>query len=232
MRPEELIEHLRASLDDGRMSRGERRALRETLAEQPLAERERRVVEAGVFAAAEAAMHDPRDKLVLRWLEDTLGALRAPEEPADDLPPSRAWFGPQSPLAPLLVSQLAAAQERIDAAVFTITDDRIAEALLEAHRRGVAVRVVTDDEKVGDPGSDIARLLRAGIEVRTDRTPAWMHHKFAVIDGRVLINGSYNWTRAGATENHENFLVTGEPPLVRAYSDAFTQLWDSLAPGS
>ncbi len=229
MNTRELIQHLLATMDDGRFSRTERRALHAALDERPLDERERLTVQAALFDHAAKAMHDPRDRQLLRWLEDAVAGLRSHGRDQAPVAASKAWFGPHDPLALLLASQLEASKTSIDAAVFTITDDRITEALVDAHRRGVRVRVVTDDDKSGDAGSDIWRLLRSGIPVRTDHSPTWMHHKFAVIDDATLLNGSYNWTRAGATQNQENFLVTADPVLVRAYSDAFERLWSEFA---
>ncbi len=230
MRVPELLEHLERTLDDGRLSRSERRAIQAVLREEPLSDSEQLILQAGLFDQAAQAMRDPRDRQPLRWLEAFLGALRGAEQPSGDPQPSRAWFGPEDPLSQVLASQLDAAGESIDAAVFTITDDHIAETLRRAHERGVRVRLLSDDDKAGDPGSDIWRLQRAGLAVRTDHSPSWMHHKFAVIDGHTLLNGSYNWTRSGATENRENFLVTGDPALVRAYREAFERLWNELDP--
>jgi cardiolipin hydrolase len=231
MRPEELIEHLRLTLDDARLSRSERRGLRAALEAAPLDQRAMLQVRAGLFDAAREALHDPRDRAVLRWLEDCLGALRV-DNPRGEAPEpeNHAWFGPADPLAATLAAQLAAARGSIDAAVFTITDDRIAAALLDAHERGVALRIVSDGEKAHDPGSDIRRMMRAGIPIRTRDGEGWMHHKFAVVDRRTLITGSYNWTRAGSGTNHENFLTTSEPQLVGAYLQAFEKLWDELGP--
>ncbi len=225
MKTRQLIEHLVATLDDKRLSRSERRALHAVMDERPVKPRELLEVQAAVFDAAAEAMHDPRDREIIRWLEDCLAAMRAHDKPPVTDHHARAWFGPGDPLSSLLASQLEAAKHSIDAAVFTITDDSITETLITAHRRGIAVRIISDDDKAGDPGSDIWRLQRAGIAVRTDHAPTWMHHKFAVIDGATLLNGSYNWTRAGARDNHENFLVTADPALVRHYVDAFAQLW-------
>ena len=109
--------------------------------------------------------------------------------------------------------------------VFTITDDRIADAMLAAHRRGVRVRVITDNDKALDEGSDAQRLERAGVALRIDQTEHHMHHKFAVFDGERLLTGSYNWTRSAARNNEENLIVTRDPGLVRAFSEEFERLW-------
>jgi mitochondrial cardiolipin hydrolase len=113
--------------------------------------------------------------------------------------------------------------------VFTITDDRLADALLAAHRRGVAIRVLTDNDKAHDLGSDIERIAAAGVAVRIDRTPFHMHHKYAIFDGRRLLNGSYNWTRGAARDNQENVVVTDDPALVARFAAAFEALWGQLA---
>jgi phosphatidylserine/phosphatidylglycerophosphate/cardiolipin synthase-like enzyme len=70
---------------------------------------------------------------------------------------------------------------------------------------------------------------RAGVAVAVDRSPAHMHHKFAVFDRRILLSGSYNWTRGAADSNSENILVTGDPWLVRAYQAEFDGLWQAFA---
>ena len=112
--------------------------------------------------------------------------------------------------------------------VFTITDNRVSEAILDAHRRNVSVRIVTDNEKAEDLGSDVERLEAAGIPVRVDRSPFHMHHKFAILDGKTLVMGSYNWTRGAARDNQENLIVTNDLRLVKPFSDTFDHLWNQL----
>ena len=57
-----------------------------------------------------------------------------------------------------------------------------------------------------------------------DNSPSHMHHKFAVIDGRLLLNGSFNWTRSAVLENRENVVVTDNPALVAAFNREFERL--------
>ena len=60
----------------------------------------------------------------------------------------------------------------------------------------MTVRVISDDEMAKGQGSDLARISREGVEVRTDADPrTHMHHKFAIIDKVTLLNGSFNWSR-------------------------------------
>ena len=169
---------------------------------------------------------DKHIRNVLGWLEDVVKT--ASNLDADDGPPSRAYFSPgQDPLR-TIVGLLGAARQTVDICVFTITDDRIAEAILAAHRRGVTVRVVTDDDKAFDRGSDIDKLRAAGVSVRTDHTEAHMHHKFAVFDRQTLLTGSYNWTRSAGRDNYENVIVTADARLTQQFHEAFQHLWEHL----
>jgi phosphatidylserine/phosphatidylglycerophosphate/cardiolipin synthase-like enzyme len=52
-----------------------------------------------------------------------------------------------------------------------------------------------------------------------------MHHKFALFDGQLLLNGSFNWTRSASLNNEENLLVTDNVVLVRSYQQQFELLW-------
>ena len=103
------------------------------------------------------------------------------------------------------------------------------EAIREAGQRRVAVRIITDNDKARDAGSDIARMARSGLAIKVDLAPDHMHHKFALIDGERLLTGSYNWTRSAASHNQENLLITNDPDALKAYTAEFVKLWGSLA---
>nr|XP_005504614.2 mitochondrial cardiolipin hydrolase [Columba livia] len=60
---------------------------------------------------------------------------------------------------------------------------------------------------MGLRGSQIGLLRHAGIQVRHDQEGGYMHHKFAIVDGRTLITGSLNWTTQAIQNNRENVLV-------------------------
>ena len=86
---------------------------------------------------------------------------------------------------------LANASRTVDIRVLTITDDRVSDAILDAHRRAVAVRIITDNAKAEDEGSDMERFERSGIPTRVDRSPFHTHHKFAILDGRRWRSSSH-----------------------------------------
>jgi phosphatidylserine/phosphatidylglycerophosphate/cardiolipin synthase-like enzyme len=139
---------------------------------------------------------------------------------------SAAFFSPGHTCIHEVIRQFDLARQTCDVCVFTITDDRITEAILRAHGRGVALRIITDDEKSHDLGSDIDRLRAAGISCKMDvGNAAHMHHKFALFDRRRLMTGSFNWTRSASEQNEENLIVTPDPVLVESFGRRFEQLW-------
>jgi mitochondrial cardiolipin hydrolase len=141
---------------------------------------------------------------------------------------SRVCFSPGDACLRLIVNAFDHTKSSVDICVFTITDDRISRAILAADRRGVALRIVTDNEKAFDAGSDIDKFREAKIPIKVDMTLCHMHHKFAIFDGQRLLNGSYNWTRGAAEQNAENIVDTDNPGLVAAFQHEFDAIWSKL----
>jgi phosphatidylserine/phosphatidylglycerophosphate/cardiolipin synthase-like enzyme len=227
MNPADLDSLLRQSLADFKLSGSERQALTGFALEHLDSEQDRTVARSRAFAAArEAVGEDARG--VLAWLEDVLKVLSPPRGGPAGSAASEAFFSPGEDCLRQIIHRFASARRSADLCVFTITDDRITRALLDAHRRGVQLRLITDNEKAFDAGSDITRIQSAGVPTRVDRTPYHMHHKYALFDGERLLSGSYNWTRGAANDNEENVIDTGDPRLVAVFRQHFEQLWGRL----
>lgn len=220
MRIQDFEEILARTLDDFRISRSEAKALKAVLAdvdpEQLPALRSR------AFAAARVAADERHAGLVFDWLE-AMTKLLIPRQ--SDPVKSDACFSPGEDCRNRIIGLLRGARKSVDVCVFTITDNAVSKEIFEAMRRGVEVRVITDNDKATDKGSDIFDLERSGVPVRVDYTEAHMHHKFAIFDGKTLLNGSYNWTRSAFTKNQENVLVTTDAALVRRFEREFERLW-------
>lgn len=74
-------------------------------------------------------------------------------------------------------------------------------------------------------GSDIRMLASIGISVKKDTTSFLMHHKFAVLDNALILNGSFNWTRAASDGNQENVMVSNNQAFVKQFAAQFEKLW-------
>ncbi|XP_023134282.2 mitochondrial cardiolipin hydrolase [Amphiprion ocellaris] len=121
---------------------------------------------------------------------------------------------------------LLSATSSLDLCVFAFSHMALSRAVLTLHSRGVAVRVIADKDYAAITGSQIGVLRKAGICVRCDVGSVCMHHKFAVVDGRLLITGSLNWTLTAVQSNMENVLVTEETELVQPFIKEFHRLWE------
>ena len=215
------------SLEDSHLSRGERQELAEKIAalESPA---DRQTVLRRAFELARERLDNPRTAPILGWLEEVTRLLCATRDEPEKTS-AEAYFSPGEECLDAIRRLLHQARRTADICVFTITDDRISDAIFDAHRRGVSIRIITDNEKADDLGSDIARFEAARIPLRVDRSPFHMHHKFAILDRKSLLTGSYNWTRGAARDNEENLIVTNDPRFVNPFLTTFEQLWDRLA---
>ena len=117
------------------------------------------------------------------------------------------------------------AQSSIDVLAFVFTDDDIASAIIARHRAGVPVRIVVETRNVDTDGSDVAAFQKAGIALLTDGNPYMMHHKVIVIDGTVVITGSYNFSRSAADSNDENVLILHSPEIAGQYLEEFERVY-------
>lgn len=224
----EAIENwLTETLADRRFSRAERQALGGFLSSLG-PEIDRETIRRQAFSIAAKSLDAPESQAVIGWLEEVFKALRE-EKPGSARPSlAEAYFSPGDEPYLAITRYLDRAQTTVDICVFTITDDRLAEAVLHAHKRGVALRIITDNSKAEDLGSDVERFERAMIPLRVDRSPFHMHHKFAIIDRKTLLNGSYNWTRGAANDNEENLVAIDDPRLVAPFLKTFDRLWSKL----
>ena len=216
---------LARTLDDMKLSRAERKAL-DQLFEDGGKGRDLDVIRSRAFAVARESLEGAKNRHVVEWLEGVVRALEATRKPdRGESDRIEAWFSPGTRCRDRLAALLNGSRRSADVCVFAITDNTLSRAILDAHRRGVKVRIITDDQKVGDLGSDVTELAELGVSVATDSGPAHMHHKFAVVDGRTVVTGSYNWTRSASTENHENIVVIDNPEVVGRFAEVFERLW-------
>ena len=221
-----LDRSLRESAQDFTLDAGEKLQLRE-LGQQLDAARVRFLRNRAFDIARETMLATPAETLdVLRWLEQVVKTLDAANEAAPVV--SSAYFSPGDTCLRRLRDLMRGCKATLDICVFTIADDRLTEAILDCHARGVQVRVVSDNDKQHDSGSDINRLRARGVQVRVDDAPSHMHHKFALFDGRVLANGSFNWTRSATRDNDENLVVSDDANLVRVFGLQFGKLWQQF----
>ena len=179
-----------------------------------------------VMQALYRKAQDEASRRMVTWAEDVMRLLATGAGLGQA---SRVYFTPGDDCHEAVLGCLDGAHSSLDICVFTITDDEIAYAIRRAQHDRVRIRIITDNERAWDLGSDVFRLADAGLEVRQDSDANHMHHKFAVVDDRQVITGSLNWTRS-SSYNHENLLVCGDLQVVSAYRQQFDRLWKIMKP--
>ncbi|MEM8933213.1 MAG: phospholipase D-like domain-containing protein, partial [Acidobacteriota bacterium] len=159
---------LRQTLDDGRLTRRERRELLRVLDEVDLNDGQHAAFLRRGFEIARGALDRFSEEDVLDWLLTFSKTLVTAHERQPSSGVAEIFFEPRDNGGRRLRELVETSGKSLWICVFTLTDDRLANAVLDAHRRGVDVRVITDDEKARDRGSDIHRMAAAGVAVRYD----------------------------------------------------------------
>ena len=110
--------------------------------------------------------------------------------------------------------------------LFTLAD--MASLAIRLMQEGVRVRVILDHNNVELAGCQVPRLCEAGVRVlsRKQSGCGYMHHKFALVDSRVVITGSFNWTRQEIYNNNDNVIISSNKKLVEPYVAEFERLWE------
>ncbi len=143
----------------------------------------------------------------------TVGPVRSQTQPS-----WRACFSPRGGCTQLIVDTLAGARSTILVQAYSFTSEPIAQALVDAHRRGVDVAVIVDKSQRTEDDARIQPLLDAGIPVLIDAAHAIAHNKVMVIDGTTVLTGSFNFTQAAEERNAENLLVIRDAALTAKYA--------------
>ena len=133
-----------------------------------------------------------------------------------------------------IVAAIAGAKREVRVHAFRFDVPEIADALVAAKKRGVDVSIIFDDkvEKVAREGAckgsdanyDVAEeIVDAGIPAWVDTAVKTAHNKTLIVDGELVLGGSYNYAERVETKNADN-LITIRSRDVAAW---YLQNWNS-----
>ena len=123
-----------------------------------------------------------------------------------------------------MIYWLGRANSSVHVLIYSFTLDSIGDAVLATYRRNIDVKIVFEKQQVSQY-SEFLRLAAAGVQVRNDTNPDLMHHKVAIIDGQIVLIGSFNWTDSAQNYNNENLLVIRSAELAAAIEREFQRIW-------
>lgn len=130
----------------------------------------------------------------------------------------RPLFTPGQDITAAVVARLAKAKTSVLVQAYGFSSQPIAQALLEAHRRGVLVAIIVDKSQLSARGGQAGDLARAGVPVYVDGIGGIAHNKVMVIDQRTVLAGSFNWTAAAQARNAENLALINSRKAAQAYA--------------
>src|SRR3974390_3246653 len=137
-------------------------------------------------------------------------------EPPESIPQGvRVYFSPHGGTTDAVVNALDHATNSVLVQAYSFTSAPIARALVDSQRRGVKVQVILDKSQRTEKYSEADFLKNEGVPTLIDAQHAIAHNKVMILDGYVVLTGSFNFTRAAEESNAENLLVINDPILAK-----------------
>jgi len=134
--------------------------------------------------------------------------------------PMEIYFSPDDNVMQKILNVVNDAGKQIDFLAYSFTYDSLAEAVIQKAQRGVRVSGVFDSDMVAsNTGTDFEWLVSTGLPICMDGEVGLMHDKVIVVDGEVVITGSYNYTNSAEKYNDENIVILHDPALANLYLD-------------
>lgn len=132
-------------------------------------------------------------------------------------PEIQVFFSPRGGCTEAIVKTLDLAKQNVLIQAYSFTSAPIAKAVVDAHKRGVQIRVILDKSQKTEKYSSADFLAHAGIKVLIDDKHKIAHNKIIVIDSNIIITGSFNFTKSAEESNAENLLIIRDAGLSAEY---------------
>ena len=136
------------------------------------------------------------------------------------------YFTPPSDVAAAVIEVIDQGQSEVLVQAYGFTHNGIAQALVRAHTRGVKVKVLLDAKTDATNRFVTDLLVSQQIPLRLDAGHAIAHNKVIVVDGELVITGSFNFTNSAQTRNAENLLVLKSTELADSYKSNWQNHWN------
>jgi phosphatidylserine/phosphatidylglycerophosphate/cardiolipin synthase-like enzyme len=139
--------------------------------------------------------------------------------------PIQVYFAAEDKPITSLVPLIEQAQESIKFLAFSFTHDELGQAMLDRAAAGVEVKGIFETRGSETEFSELTNLWCAGLPVRQDGNPGNLHHKVIVVDDRVVVTGSANFSNNGDRFNDENLIILANEDIAREYLNEFDRRW-------
>jgi phosphatidylserine/phosphatidylglycerophosphate/cardiolipin synthase-like enzyme len=143
--------------------------------------------------------------------------------------PVEALFAPEDRVARRVIQLIRGAKKSIHFLAFSFTSEGIAEAMVERAAEGISLLGVLETTQVRSNTGTQFEVLRGGGGVYLDANPRNMHHKLILIDGEIIITGSYNFSESAESKNDEDLLILRNPELAATFEWEFQRIHEMAA---
>lgn len=184
-----------------------------------------------VFATSAGLAFTSNFKTSKAGLVESIGATTVPAAGTLEVA-----FSPNEGGEALIIKVIDSAKTSIDMLSYNFTSAPVVQALINAKKRGVEIRLVADwksntvDDRSGKARAALSTMVNAGADVRTIRAYAIHHDKIIIADHETVELGSFNYSDAAARRNSENVLVNWHnPQLAKVYLSHFERNYRQAA---
>lgn len=137
------------------------------------------------------------------------------------------YFSQKDNLRDVILENLDLASYSVNVAVAWFTDVKLFSKLLEVQAKGVKVELIITNHHFNDESKNDYKLIKdnGGVFIEIGGDYNTMHHKFCIIDHKILLQGSFNWTKKANDSNNETLLVIKEDvQSINEFTDEFDRL--------
>ena len=138
--------------------------------------------------------------------------------------PMENYFAAEDGVAAHIIEKINQAQRKIHFLAFSFTHDGMGQAMMDRRKAGAEVQGVFETTGSNTPFSEYGKMKRAGLDVYQDGNPYVMHHKVILLDDRVTIFGSFNFSDNADKDNDENLLIVTDPAFTAQFEQEYQRV--------
>lgn len=147
--------------------------------------------------------------------------------------PMAFYMGPEDRPMDALAEAVSNARESIRFMAFSFTHDALQAAMLTEAENGIDVQGIFERTGSETAAAALTPMLCAGVDVRQDGNPFVLHHKVVIVDERIVISGSFNFSDNATQSNDENLVIIDDPILAAQYMAEYDRRWaEASAPAN
>jgi phosphatidylserine/phosphatidylglycerophosphate/cardiolipin synthase-like enzyme len=137
----------------------------------------------------------------------------------------QVYFSPEDDVLDRIIPIVAEAQSNVRFLAFSFTDYPLAKTMIDRYAAGVDVAGVYEKTGSETEGAELRTFWCAHVPVRQDGNPRFLHDKLIIVDNRIVITGSFNFSNNATDNNDENVIIIDNPEIAALYMEEFGRVW-------